>query len=86
MPYQELQARLHRLSWQGEYWGPDGAIAVSKKLHKLNEALGGHHALSGLSSTYYSAAANAAARARKSGRIKEVIWFIRAYLALRTAG
>lgn len=70
---------VYEKSWSGEYWGRDGAIALSKKrfLEHIydNELPAG---LSALSSTYYSAAGNALSRLKTSGLFAKPLWLTRA--------
>jgi tetratricopeptide (TPR) repeat protein len=81
----KLQQRLYELSWKGEYGGRDGAIAVSKELFRLGSALSDQKPLSGLSSTYYSAAGNAWATAKSSGFPVKIFWMIRAFIYMKKA-
>lgn len=93
--YQELVDALgqtiYHESWLGRYWGRAGAIALAKaRCFYLIVELGKteRNVLSGLSSTYYSAAGNAWARAKeakKSGSLMFLLWAWRAWRCLRRA-
>ncbi len=97
--YQNLVAALgeaiYHQSWLGQYWGRAGAIALAReRCFCLMAELGktGRDVLSGLSSTYYSAAGHAWARAKNakkssvvSGSLAFLFWAWRAWRCLRQA-
>lgn len=90
-PIESLNSRLYRLTWAGDYWGKDSAIWLAKRLFREREKRGERmQALMSLSSTYYSAAGNAAAHACiRHGSIfpnpAMLMWAIRAFLCLKKA-
>lgn len=84
-PFERPKERLFRLSWDGNYWGENGAIALSELVYSEKMALGDQSALSGLSSIYYSAAGNAASRTRSSTFLGKPFWLLRAFRCLRKA-
>jgi len=59
----ELGKTVYNLTWQGELWGRNGAIAWSKRRYRHLESLGREgDGASALSSTYYAAWGNAFSR------------------------
>ncbi len=80
-----LKKELHDKTWRGDYWSKDGAISLALRLYGHNVMLGIPKPESALSSTYYSAAGNAYARAVKAGLCTKIFWYLRAYGCLHKA-
>ena len=81
---QQLAGQVRDLAWKGCYWGADGAIRKAERLHCLSLGQRGQSAWSALSSTYYSAAGNALARAR-ANLLMAPYWLVQAYRYLEKA-
>lgn len=86
-PFESPKDRLYRLTWQGKYWGRVGAIAQAKRIYGKREKFlsANQRCLSALSSTYYSASANAAAHFRNASLFGQLFWFLRCVLCLEKA-
>lgn len=73
-----LSKAIHHLTWLGEFWGPEGVVALDEaRARYLKDAGDERRAVANLQSTYYAAAGNANAQLAKSIFWK-TIWFIRA--------
>lgn len=74
-----LGEAIYHLTWAGELWGPSGAIRLSKIRFRILRVLNRHDAaLSALSSTYYTASGNAAARAAHARGLRKPALYLRA--------
>ena len=73
-----LNEAVYALTWAGVLWGRTGAIRVSRLRAEYLKVLGEEaSALSALSSTYYTAAGNAAARVGQTSGAAKYLWLCR---------